>query len=231
MNAGKQQVLALQRSIAMSSVNALIDSLRAGSPVAFRQIFDRFFQSHVARLERRLGAAYPGIEAPEDLALSVFRRLWGVVVAQSPLTSDLSDRRGLLRILSVLTKQKLREVYRYEHRQRRDSHRTRREADISSPNSPGSSAQETVASAPPVDWDVAFVDLLTQLLGQLSERQQAVALRKLDGLSSREIAEELRCSQRTVERQFSEIRDRWRRHPDLAAVLQAPPELGTALPA
>src|SRR5262249_7114528 len=143
----------------------------------------------------------------------------------------LSDRRGLLRILSVLTKQKLREAYRYEHRQRRDSRRTRRDADISSPESACSSAQETVASTPPVDLGVGFVDLLTQLLGQLSERQQAVALRKLDGLSSREIAEELQCSQRTVERQISEIRDRWRRHPDLAAVLQPPPEPGNALPA
>ena len=212
----------------MSSVNALIGSLRAGSPLAFRQVFDRFFRAHVARLERRLGGAYPGVEGPEDVALSVFRRLWGVVVAQSPLTSALSDRRGLLRILSVLTRQKLREVYRYEHRQQRDSHRTRREADISSPESACSSAQETVASAPPVDWDVAFLDLLTHLLGQLSERQQAVALRKLDGLSSREIAAELRCSQRTVERQLSEIRDRWRRHPDLAAALRSPPEPGNA---
>jgi DNA-directed RNA polymerase specialized sigma24 family protein len=212
----------------MSSVNALIGRLRAGNPAAFRQVFDRFFRSHVARLERRLGAAYPGIEGPEDVALSVFGRLWGVVVAQSPLTSALSDRRGLLRILSVLTRQKLREVYRYEHRQQRDSHRTRREADLSSSGSGCSSAQETAASAPPVDWDVAFLDLLTHLLGQLSERQQAVALRKLDGLSSREIAAELRCSQRTVERQLSEIRDRWRRHPDLAAALQLPPEPGNA---
>jgi DNA-directed RNA polymerase specialized sigma24 family protein len=210
----------------MSSVTALIGNLCAGSPGAFRQIFDLFFRAHVARLERRIGGACPDLESPEDVALSVFHRLWEVVAAKSPLAAGLSDRRGLLRILSVLTKQKMREVHRFEHRQRRDSQRTRREADVPSRDDTCSAVRDAVAPGRPADWDVAFLDLLTHLLGQLSERQQAVALRKLDGLSSLEIAAELRCSERTIERQLSEIRDRWRVHPDLAAALQSPPEPG-----
>jgi DNA-directed RNA polymerase specialized sigma24 family protein len=206
----------------VSSVTALIGRLLEGSPDAFERIFDRFFPAHVARLERRLGSGYAGLEGPEDLALSVFRRFLGAVAAQSPLTAGLSDERGLLQILSVLTTQKLREVHRFERRQRRDSQRTQREADVSSLDEACSSVQNAIASDRPGDWNVAFLDLLTHLLGQLSQRQQAVVLRKLDGLSSRKIAGELRCSERTIERELSEIRDRWRVHQDLASALQSP---------
>jgi hypothetical protein len=215
----------------MSSLVALIDGLRAGNAVVFREFFERFFPTHVARLKRRLGAGYSGLDDPEDMALSVFRRFWAVVAAQSPLTAGLSDCRGLLRVLSVLTQQKLREVHRYEHRQRRDCRRTRREADICSRGDACLSVEEAMASDRPGDWDVAFLDLLTHLLGELSERQQAVALRKLDGISSQEIAVELGCCERTVERHLSEIRDRWRSHPDLADALRPPPATDSASPA
>jgi RNA polymerase sigma factor (sigma-70 family) len=231
IKARRVQQLALRRGTAMSSVTSLIGSLRTGSPAAFEQVFQRFFPTLVSRLERRLGSAYPGVEGPEDVALSIFRRLWNVVSGQSPLAAGLSDQRGLLRILSVLTRQKLREAHRYEHRLQRDRRRTRREADCSSARDTCSSVQEATANDRPGDWDVAFLDLLTHLLGQLSERQQAVALRKLDGLTSREIAGELRCSERAVERHLSEIRDRWRFHPDLADALRSAAATGKASPA
>lgn len=204
----------------MGSVTRLIGELHHGSPDAFALLFERFFPGYVTRLKHRLGPGYPGLEDAEDLALSIFRRLGETVEEDRPLSTNLTDRISLLRILAILTKQKLREAWRAEFRQCRDMRRTVRESDRPA-GSPPRSMERTADAALPPDWEVGFLDLLASLLGLLSERQQAIALHKLAGLSSREIATGLGCCQRSVERQLSEIRQRWRAHPDLAEALQS----------
>lgn len=206
----------------MGSITHLIGEFHQGSQTAFGALFQRFFPGSVTRLQRRLGPAYPGIDGAEDVALSVFRRLWQTVEEARPLAGDLTDRLSLLRILTLLTEQKLRESWRTDFRQCRDVRRTVRESDQAGEPDDALSLADTPALGRPPEWDVVFLDLLAHLLGLLTERQQTIVLNKMAGRSAREIAEDLGCSERSIERQLSEIRDRWRDHPDLAALLPPP---------
>lgn len=60
----------------MGSVTDLIHQFRQGDEKAFAQLFLTYYPGQVTRMKRRLRCASPSLSDPEDLANSVFHKLW-----------------------------------------------------------------------------------------------------------------------------------------------------------
>jgi DNA-directed RNA polymerase specialized sigma24 family protein len=66
---------------------------------------------------------------------------------------------------------------------------------------------------PPPEFVAMMADECQRLLEELHEMDlQAIAVAKMEGASNAEIAAQLNCSQRTVERRLKLIRDKWKNH-------------------
>ena len=60
--------------------------------------------------------------------------------------------------------------------------------------------------------EAVMADECQRLFAELQDGElQAIAAAKMEGASNEEIAAQLKCSQRTVERRLRLIRDKWKR--------------------
>ena len=120
----------------------------------------------------------------------------------------LEDRDDLWKLLVRITENKARDYSRLERRAERSPIKagttdcSLRIADAS---------MQAIDLAPSPDFVASFKDLLGHLLHKLPEpKQRAIALLKLEGWTNGEIAEQLSCPLRTVERKLSVVRGLWR---------------------
>ncbi len=191
----------------MPGVTTLIVRFKAGSGSAYLNLFQTFFPGQVEAAGRRLGRGPVGPADAEDVALSVFHRLWREVANGNPLRDTLTDRDSLLRTLALLTGQKVRRLVRDARRQKRDARRTVREADL--PQDAPAAWCERPDPAPGPGQQALFRATLADALSLLTPLQKEVVLLRLAGHTSPEIARRVRRTVRTVERQLSEVRSAW----------------------
>jgi RNA polymerase sigma-70 factor, ECF subfamily len=187
------------------SVSRLLDRVQEGSDSAFADLVTRFLPRATRHARRRLGDVGRAVD-PEDVALSAFHSLWRC--ARKEPRTGLSDRHDLLRLLATITLHKVRRARRDHTRQRRDVRRTVRDGDA--PPGGASLLDAAPGREPPPEWEPAFRDTLASWLAALRPSQQEVVRLRLDGYEDKEIAGQLGCSLRTVERQLSEVRSAWR---------------------
>jgi len=181
----------------VSDVTTLIARFKVGSHSAYRTLFQTFFPGQVAAARRRLDVG--GLADAEDVALSVFHSLWREVADGRPIGDRLTGRESLLRTLALLTGQKVRRARRHDRREKRDSRRTVHGAEIVDLADP--------AQLP--EWRACFRETWVDLTDSLTPFQRAIVELKLAGHTNADIAARVGRSERTVERQLSEIRSRW----------------------
>ena len=181
------------------SVSALIERLRDSDPSAARQLWERFFSRMVAVARRRLAGSPRRVADEEDAALSAFLAFdRGARAGRFPDLKDRDDLWGLLFTLTV----------RAAGAQARDAARLKRGGGEVRGDSALLPAVAAEGEAP--DEEAAFQDHLRralELLGDDGLRQ--VALARLEGYSTDEIAQRQGCSAPTVRRRLLMIRLTW----------------------
>jgi DNA-directed RNA polymerase specialized sigma24 family protein len=221
----------------MASVTVLIGRFKQGSSSAFEELFSRFLPQ-AARLGDRSCSPGLAFQDGEDIAQCVFWELYRAVRQQRPLAARLCDTPSLLTTLALLTRQQRRRTWRDSTRARRDARRTLHASDPRAAT--GADALHASLGGGAFAWahEVQSRETLEQLLALLPEgRYRTVVHLLLQGHSVPEIALELRCSVRTVQRYLVEIKSHWQNHPEgrdaLAAHLppivappDAPPQAG-----
>jgi len=137
----------------------------------------------------------------EDAAVSALNSLFrGMQTSRFP---RLDDRHNFWRLLTLITKRKMRAQWRRESADRR------------SKPSPAVITEEIsihdiISDDPTPDFVAQMMDETEHLLSKLDdERLRRIAVMKLDGLTNDEIAERLQCATRTVQRKMDLIRDQW----------------------
>jgi DNA-directed RNA polymerase specialized sigma24 family protein len=188
------------------SITQNIHALKAGDPQAAQVLWERYF-ARLVRLarqklvaSRRLGAD----EDEEDAALSAFDSFCaGAARGRFPL---LQDRDDLWKLLVVITLRKAGAQAQRRRAQKRGGQLLHPAVETD----PDFLLDE-IASAEPSPELAALVaeefDRLLQTLDDPSLRQ--VALWKMEGFSSDEIADRLGCARRTVARRLDLIRKLW----------------------
>lgn len=191
------------------SVTHWIHALKAGDHKAARQLWERYFQ-RLLHLSRKMLRGTPRrCEDEEDVALCAFdsfcRR------AENRHFPELCDREDLWRLLVVITTRKALSLARKTNRQKRGGRGVACSsfaADLPAELDPDQ--DEIVDPQPTPEFAAQFADECRRLLDLLDGGDlRSVALWKMEGYTTAEIAARLGCAERTIERKLRVIRTIW----------------------
>jgi DNA-directed RNA polymerase specialized sigma24 family protein len=191
-----------------SPVTCLLDGLKAGDGRDIQRLFDLYFERLVRLAGSRMPQGSRRAFDEEDVALSAFRSF--CQRAGEGQFPRLDDRDDLWRILATITTRKLLTTLRHHGRLKRGGGHVAGESAVGA----GGTADEGLAlalSREPTPDDVAeFADEYDRLFRRLDDPVlKLVALRRLEGHSSEEIATEIGTSVRTVDRKIRLVRAVW----------------------
>ena len=178
------------------SVTLFLRRLKGGERDALQPIWERYFQRLIGLARSKLRKSPRLAASDEDVALSAIDTFVHAVERGSfPV---LHDRNDLWQILVMLTHRKIHRLFRSN----------------ALPTVDGEYASEILSEAlseEPTPEDAAiFAEAYKRRLAQLDGANlRKVAIWKLDGLTNEEIAKELGCATRTVERKLRSIRKIW----------------------
>ena len=204
----------LNQGIDMSpegSITNWIREIRRGHSVAAEALWHRYFPRLVQIARAKLQGAPRRMADEEDVALSAMNCFYRAV--QEGRYPDLADRNDLWRLLLQITSHRAINLRRSENRQRRGGGRVRSQAT----DKPSDSASYLSLMEPASDntlipeFAAIMADECRGLLEQLHDAQlRAIAVAKMEGYKNAEIAAQLNCSERTIERRLNLIRDKWK---------------------
>lgn len=194
------------------SVTHWFARLEHGDADAAQQLWERYFPELV-RLARAKLRDLPRRGADEeDVALSVMDSFFEA--AQQARFPDLADRNDLWRLLLRMTARKIVDLRRRELRQRRGGGKVISTAalDGTSDLFGGPSLAEIVGDAPTPEFAAMMAEQCRLRLEQLNDPDlETMAVAKMQGFTNAEIAQQMGCSVRTVERRLHLIRRIWER--------------------
>lgn len=191
-----------------NSVSRWLEGLREGSDADAQRLWDRYFQ----RLVRVASARMPGharrASDEEDVALSAFHSFCDRVGrGQFP---QLAHRDDLWRLLVTITTRKVVESVRRQTRKKRGGGRVQGESAMMDANAIDQGMAQVLSREPAPEVAAEFAEDYERLINKLEDPAlKSVALRKLEGHSSEEIAAELGTSRRTIDRKLELIRRIW----------------------
>lgn len=184
------------------SVTFLFSQMQACDAAALGEIWRRFFP-RMAGLARQTLSRLPHSAADaEDVAQSAFISFWKALEAQHNLA--FGDRNDLWNLLGVITVRKARRQARRESAQKRGGGKTYTDSGVTG-NGQTSLLDLALAEISPPDFDLFCEEMLLVL----DEETRAVAILRLQGFSSSEIASRMDCTPRTIQRALTTARERW----------------------
>jgi len=187
-----------------AAVTQWIADLKAGESAAAERLWEYYFRRLVGLARVKLAAAPRRLADEEDVALSAFKSLClGAAQGRFP---QLRDRDNLWPLLVVLTVRKAQDLVKYECRRKRGG------PGLSGGPSPGRAdydLEAVLSREPTPELSLLVAERCEHLLGLLEPAHQQIARLKLEGYTNQEIAGQLGCGLRTVERRLELIRRTW----------------------
>jgi DNA-directed RNA polymerase specialized sigma24 family protein len=182
------------------SVTTWIHALSAGNTDVAQNLWERYFQRMVELARNKMRAATSRASDEEDVALSAFHNF--CQAASEKRFPRLENRDDLWQVLVMLTARKALDQRKYELRKKRSEATTRPLDDVA--------LDTVIGEAPDPAFAAMVADEFRTLLAKLDDDQlRNIAIRKLEGYTNDEIADELSCTVRTVGRRLALIRDLW----------------------
>jgi DNA-directed RNA polymerase specialized sigma24 family protein len=180
------------------SVTHWIGQLQAGDPVAAQHLWEGYFRRLVGLARGKLQGLPRRVADEEDVALSAFASFCrGVEGGRFP---QLADRDDLWRLLVTITARKAIHLAREQHSQKRGG-AVRDEA---------AALDEFIGREPTPAFAAQVAEEFQRLLESLGDADlRTIAVSKMEGYTTEEIATKLRRAPRTVERKLDLIRRRW----------------------
>jgi DNA-directed RNA polymerase specialized sigma24 family protein len=187
------------------SITRLIPDLRVRDDIAIEELWRRY-AARIERLARPVVAGLtPGAGDEQDVAQSAFYAFCEAAAnGQAP---QLENRNELWRLLAAISRRKAADRVRRELRDRRGG------------GAPRTRTGETdLAAAQPSPSQVAelqeTVDNLFRELDRAADpKLKLVAIMRLEGADTHEIAAELGCTQRTIQRKLQLLQRLWTTDP------------------
>lgn len=182
------------------SITRWISRLRSGEEEAAEKLWQAYFARMVQHAGGLLNRAQNRSGDEEDAALSAFKSFcFGARDGRFP---QLVDRGNLWPLLVAITSHKCVDLMRHDTRKKRGGGVLEPIEFI-----------DVIDREPTAEFVVQLQDELDRLLTNLDatgdQALRSVALWKLDGMTSTEIAEKLGCVRRTVERKLQLIAEVW----------------------
>jgi DNA-directed RNA polymerase specialized sigma24 family protein len=192
------------------SVSHWISQLKAGEQEAAQPLWERYFHQLVTLARNQLRGKPRGPADEEDVALSALDSFCRG--AARGLFPQLVHRDSLWRLLVAITARKAFDVVRDERRLKRGGGAVRAEAVLVDPDDSalGPGLEQVLSREPDPAFAAELAEECQRLLERLDTPElRTIALWKMEGYSSEEIAAKLGCVPRTVQRKLQLIRDIW----------------------
>ena len=192
------------------SVTHWLRQLQAGDSDAVQQLWERYFPRLVglARIKLRDNPRQTADE--EDVALSAFASF--CLNAERGRFPQLHDRDGLWALLVVITARKAGRLLR-------DSRRKKRGGGVETvgESAPGPDLEQLFSREPTPEFAAQVAEEYRRLLHLLDDRElEAVAVWRMEGFTTEEIAAKLGYAPRSVKRKMQMIRGLWEKEIDRA---------------
>jgi RNA polymerase sigma factor (sigma-70 family) len=196
------------------SVTRWMTALKSGDSLAAQPLWERYHRRLLALAREKLRAARRRSADEEDVVQNAFHSFFaGVARGRFP---RLDDRDNLWRLLVVITARKALDQLAHEH-SRRQGGGTREGESRMNPGAPefnGTAIEQVVGDEPTPEFAAQVAEEYERLLDRLgSDSLRRVAVLKMEGLTTDEIAGRLACSRRTVARKLDTIRVIWSDEP------------------
>jgi DNA-directed RNA polymerase specialized sigma24 family protein len=191
------------------SVTIWIEGIKAGDNADIQRLWDRYFR----RLSRLAGARLPAscrrAFDEEDVALSAFRSF--CERAGQGEFPRMNDREDLWRLMATITVRKALGKMRHQTRQKRGGGHVLGESALTAgEDRPRDGLAEVLGEEPTPDAVAQFAEDYERLLAKLVDPELLkVAVRRLEGQTTREIAAASKVSTKTIERKLKLIRTIW----------------------
>jgi RNA polymerase sigma factor (sigma-70 family) len=181
--------------------------LQAGDREVVEQLWRKYYRSLVSLARKKL-AGMPRRAANEsDVALSAFDSF--IRAAEQGRFPRLEDRDDLWQVLVMITTRKATDLAIHEGRDKRDWRRLQ-DQPVEDSDASGSLLRTLLSQEPDPSFAAEVADEFECLLARLPQEElRTIALRKLEGYTNDEIAEQLALASATVERRLRLIRKYW----------------------
>lgn len=192
------------------SVTAWFHQLREGNVDAPERLWNRYFDRLVSLARVRMQNQPRRVSDEEDIAISVFETLR--LGAENGNFSKISDRDDLWALLITITKRKVVNRVRWETAQKRGGGDVRGESVFWKGDGQSSlwGLDQIAGDTPTPQFLESLCQAHEHLLSTLQDDVlRTIAVRRLEGYSNDEIADELGVTTRTVRRKLNIIRECW----------------------
>jgi DNA-directed RNA polymerase specialized sigma24 family protein len=184
------------------SITYWVERLKDGDHLAAQKLWECYFQQLVRLARHKLHDVPRRAADEEDVALSAFHSFCqGAEQGRFP---KLEDRQDLWQLLVVIAARKAVDLKQYEHRQKRGGG-TPAGDDTAPP-----ALEDLVSREPTPEFAALVAEECQVLLNRLDDPAlRSIAVWKMEGFSTEQIAARLNCVPRTVERKLRLIRAHW----------------------
>jgi RNA polymerase sigma factor (sigma-70 family) len=184
------------------SVTMLYRQLSAGDPAAAGQLWRRFFPRIASLAQKTLSGRPQRMADADDAAQSAFVAFWRQA-ERGDFGAQL-DRGNLWALLATITVRKALKQVSQERAQKRGGGKVVGEDQLDAMDT-GRPLEQLMGSLPAQEMDLYCQELLLEL----DEELRQIALLRLMGYSTREIAQQLGCTQRKIQRKLELLQLRW----------------------
>jgi DNA-directed RNA polymerase specialized sigma24 family protein len=186
------------------SVSRVLEGLKAGEESAARELWERYCAQLTRQARKKLRYNRRRIADENDVAQGAFLSL--CLGARKGRFPALRDRDSLWRLLLFITAQKAADLITYEKRKKRGSGRVHGHSFFAGKEGEDSFDALVAPTPSPATLQV-WAEEYERLLGRLKEETlKKIAIMRLEGYTSDEIAEKLGCARRTVARKLDLIK-------------------------
>ena len=192
-----------------NSVTHWIGELQRGNREAAQHLWETYFERLVQLAGHKLRGRPLRVADQEDVALSAVRSEFrGIEAGRYPC---LADRDDLWRLLMVITAHKVLRMVRSEGRQKHGGNRTiLTQGDV--PEGEDAAIEQILSRKPTPEFAAEVAEQCQRLLDDLPDEDlRRIAVWKMEGHSNEEIAAELQCATRTIERKLRLVRSIWQK--------------------
>jgi DNA-directed RNA polymerase specialized sigma24 family protein len=191
------------------SISHWLKLLQNGDTTAAQPLWDRYFHRLVGLARTKLQGKKGRATDEEDVALSAFASFYRA--AEAGRFPKLNDRDDLWRLLVTVTERKALNLVRDENRQKRGGGAVRQESDLPTTDDSTAGFLDALAGKEPTpEFAVQIAEEFRMLLEKLEDAElQKIAVWRMEGLTTAEIATSLGCALTTVERRLRLIRRIW----------------------
>jgi DNA-directed RNA polymerase specialized sigma24 family protein len=190
------------------SVTHWVGQLQAGDEGAAQHLWERYFRRLVGLARKKLRDTPRRAADEEDVALSAFDSFCrGLRRGSFP---QVADRNNLWRLLVTLTARKAFDQVRDERTQKRGGGAVSGDSALRGADSSGGGLEQVLCREPTPEFAAQVADECRRLLDLLADGElRSIAVGKMDGETTEQIAARLACAPSTVERKLRRIRGLW----------------------